>query len=112
MACQWGAMEDAERGEPNLVGDCVPVLAYFPCKDNDDHDLAVRSRREDQQNHEFTDDERWSNAMLIAAAPDLLAFAKSYLSWSEQLRSVGRSNPGQSARDDEARKVIKAATGN
>jgi len=70
-------MPDDERGEPNLAGGVLPVIAVFRCPDNDDHDLCVRSRRVDQQDRiAWTDEERWGNARLIAAAPDLLAACK------------------------------------
>ena len=76
-ACQWGTMPDDARGEPNCAGGVLPVIAAVLCPENDDHDLCVRSRREDQQDRiAWTDEERWSNAMLIAAAPDLLAACK------------------------------------
>ena len=79
IAAQWGAFEDLERGEPNLVGDILPIIAFFPCEENEEHDLAVRCRRADQQGRTtikgktvWTDAERWGNANLIAAAPELL----------------------------------------
>ena len=76
-ACQWGTMPDPSRGEPNLAGGVLPAIAVFRCPDNDDHDLCVRSRRADQQDRiAWTDEERWANASLIAASPDLLAACK------------------------------------
>jgi len=76
-ACQWGTMPDPSRGEPNLAGGVLPAIAVFRCPDNDDHDLCVRSRRADQQDRiAWTDEERWANASLIAASPDLLEACK------------------------------------
>jgi len=81
-ACQWGTMPDDERGEPNLAGGVLPVIAVFRCPENDDHDLCVRSRRVDQQDRiAWTDEERWGNANLIAAAPELLAACKKALAF-------------------------------
>ncbi len=64
-ACQWGAWEDADRGEPNLVGGVLPAIMYVRCESNDDHDWAVRSRREDQQDRIISEDERYCNAAHI-----------------------------------------------
>lgn len=76
-ACQWGTMPDDERGEPDFAGGVLPVIAAFQCPDNDDHALCVRPRRVDQQDRiAWTDEERWGNALLVAAAPDLLAACK------------------------------------
>lgn len=61
-----------------------------------------------------TTDESLANARLIAAAPDGLAFAESFVQWVEQLRRVRGSKellPGMEAREREARAFINKATG-
>jgi len=72
-ACQWGAWEDKERGEPNLVGGVLDVILHVPCKSNDDHDWTVRSRRADQQDRTINEDERYSNAARIVACVNACA---------------------------------------
>jgi len=52
-----------------------------------------------------------ANARLIAAAPDGLAFAESFMAWVAHLRAVGRSMPGMEARVREASEFIAKAKG-
>lgn len=72
-AGQWGALECAERGEPNLVGGSLPVIMYIACPENDDHDWTIRPRREDQQDRVLDRHEKLSNADRIVACVNALA---------------------------------------
>jgi len=99
-ACQWGCWENAERAEPNLAGGVLPCIAYYHCKDNDDHDWAIRPRRYDQQEREIPHGEQIANFLLMAAAPELLACLIEMAS--------GHSMAGEAR----ARAAIAKATGN
>lgn len=73
------------------------MIVNLPCMDNSDCDIEIFARVEGLQDKEHIDDAtRWSNAYLIAAAPEMfdalckvvLAFYDEKESKAEELRAI------------------------
>ena len=94
------------RIEHTAARDIIIHAEHLP-----DGEVCRISRQDPQNSGDRSHAAESANAALILAAPDGLAFARSFLTWAAQMRSVGRSLPGMAAREDEANALISKAEG-